>query len=186
MLRALRQRKERRRIADLLCVRISAQARDPGFYAAYGVNDTIDGRFDLLVLHSWMVLDALQNQGDRDLAQKLVDALFIRLDEALREQGAGDMGMKRRMKKLAGAFYGRLSAYGEARDEAALATALLRNVYRGDIARIEPAELLAKYVFSARARLGQSRLAEGETEFGPLSALTEMNDDDHHSPRTIS
>jgi cytochrome b pre-mRNA-processing protein 3 len=168
MLKAFRQRAERRRTATSLCVRVSAQARDSSFYARYGVGDTFDGRFDLLVLHAWIVLDALQNQGERDLAQLLVDMLFVRLDEALREQGAGDMSMKRRMKKMAGAFYGRLSAYGESHDEAALAAALVRNVYRGDVARIEPASRLAKYAFAAREVLAHARLAEGEADFGPV------------------
>jgi cytochrome b pre-mRNA-processing protein 3 len=182
MLKAFRQRNERRRTAEMLCARVSAQARDPAFYAGFGVSDTFDGRFDLLVLHAWLVLDALQDRGERDLAQRLVDALFICLDEALREQGAGDMSMRRRMKKMAEAFYGRLAAYGEARTEAGLAAALVRNVYRGEAARIEQSARLAKYAWAARTRLGQSRLAEGEADFGPLPAATETNKDDDHSP----
>jgi cytochrome b pre-mRNA-processing protein 3 len=186
MLKAFRQRNARRRTADSLCARLSAQARDPAFYAVLGVSDTFDGRFDLLVLHAWLVLDALQSQGERDLAQLLVDALFVRLDEALREQGAGDMSMKRRMKKMAEAFYGRLAAYGEARAEAGLALALMRNVYRGEAERIEQSARLAKYAWAARTRLGRSRLAEGETDFGPIPAATETNEDDEHSPRAHS
>jgi cytochrome b pre-mRNA-processing protein 3 len=69
---------------------------------------------------------------------------------------------------MAGAFYGRLSAYDAAPDEAAMAGALLRNVYRGQDDRIEQAARLAKYVGDARARLVQSRLTEGEAEFGPV------------------
>jgi hypothetical protein len=69
------------------------------------------------------------------------------------------------MKAMAGAFYGRLQAYGEAREEGALAVALLRNVYRGEAARIEQAALLAKYVGAARAKLAHSHLAEGEADF---------------------
>jgi cytochrome b pre-mRNA-processing protein 3 len=186
MLKALRKRRERRRIADSLCARVSAQARDADFYSVCGVGDTFDGRFDLLALHAWIVLDALQGKGEGEVAQQLVDALFLRLDEALREQGAGDMSMNRRMKKMAGAFYGRLQAYGEARDESSMAAALLRNVFRGDAARIEQAALLAKYVASARTKLGQSRLAQGEADFGPVPAATEKNEDDRHPPRTLS
>jgi cytochrome b pre-mRNA-processing protein 3 len=186
MLKAFRRRNERRRTADSLCAQLSAQARDPAFYAACAVSDTFDGRFDVLVLHAWLVLDALQNRGERDLAQSLIDTLFVRLDEALREQGASDTGMNRRMKKMAGAFYGRLSAYGEAREEAGLAAALVRNVYRGEAERIEQSALLAKYAWAGRARLGQSRLAEGEADFGPVPAVTETNKDDDHSPRALS
>jgi cytochrome b pre-mRNA-processing protein 3 len=182
MLKALRERRERHRLADALCARILLQAREPAFYAAYGVNDTFDGRFDLLVLHAWLVLEALKNSDARELMQKLVDTLFTRLDEALREQGAGDMSISRRMKAMAGAFYGRLSAYGEAGDESSLAAALLRNVYRGETAHIDQAALLAKYAWAARARLAQSRLAEGEADFGPVPFPTETSNDDNHTP----
>jgi cytochrome b pre-mRNA-processing protein 3 len=168
MLKAFRKRQGRRKTAALLCARLSAQARDPAFYGAYGVGDTFDGRFDILVLHAWMVLEALRNDGEQDLAQLLVDTLFVRLDEALREQGAGDMGMSRRIKKMAAAFYGRLAAYAEARDDAALAAALVRNVYRGETVRIERAALLAEYVSSVRQRLARSRMTEGEADFGPV------------------
>jgi cytochrome b pre-mRNA-processing protein 3 len=170
LLKALRERRKPQRIAVALCARLSAQARHPAFYSRCGVSDTFDGRFDLLVLHVWMVLGELQNRGESALAQRVVNALFIRLDEALREQGAGDMGMSRRIKKMASAFYGRLQAYGEARDESGLAAALVRNVFRGDEAHIEQAAALAKYVFAARAALGQSKLAEGEADFGPAPA----------------
>ena len=186
MLKALQRRRECRRIADTLCARVSARARDPAFYRVCGVGDTFDGRFDVLVLHAWIVLDALQSRGEGEVAQQLVDALFIRLDEALREQGAGDMGINRRMKTMAGAFYGRLQAYGGARDESSMAAALMRNVFRGDAARIEQAALLAKYVASARVKLGPSRLAQGEADFGPVPAATEKTNDDHHSPPTLS
>jgi cytochrome b pre-mRNA-processing protein 3 len=124
-----------------------------------------------------MVLEALKVQNERELAQALVDTLFTRLDEALREQGAGDMGISRRMKAMAGAFYGRLSAYGEAREEEALAAALLRNVFRGEVAWIEHAARLAKYAEAARARLAHSRLTEGEADFVPVP----RNDRDEQS-----
>ena len=38
---------------------IVTQAREPLFYRDLGVPDTVNGRFDLLVLHLWMVLGRL-------------------------------------------------------------------------------------------------------------------------------
>jgi cytochrome b pre-mRNA-processing protein 3 len=168
MLTAIKARSRRRRIAAQLCQSLSARARQPEFFRDFGVADTFDGRFDLLVLHAWLVLDCLGNTGARDLAQALVDALFVRLDEGLREQGAGDMGMSRRMKKMASAFYGRLGAYGEAADEHALGDAILRNLYRGRSSHVEDAARLAKYVSDARKRLAGSHPDSGEIDFGPL------------------
>jgi cytochrome b pre-mRNA-processing protein 3 len=164
-----REGRRRRETATRLCAAVSVRARDPVFYGAYGVADSIDGRFDVFVLHAWLILARLQEIGEDALAQSLVDALFARFDEALREQGAGDMGMSRRMKKLAGAFYGRLRAYSET-DDVRLANAILRNVYRGEPSRIEQAAALAKYTCEARGDIAKSRVAEGELQFGPVPA----------------
>jgi cytochrome b pre-mRNA-processing protein 3 len=167
MLNALRRRAETRRLSDGLLAGIIARARLPVFYERLGVADTIDGRFDLLVLHAWLVLDRLAQQGANKTSQALVDALFVQFDEALREQGAGDVGMSRRMTKMADAFYGRLKAYREAADEKALAEAILRNVYRSDDTKVEQAGALAIYAVSTRERLSGADLAAGALDFGP-------------------
>jgi cytochrome b pre-mRNA-processing protein 3 len=64
------------------------------------------------------------------LAQAFTDTLFRHFDAGLREDGVGDTSVPKRMRKLAGDFYGRLEAYSRAitdRDAAALAAALVRN-----------------------------------------------------------
>jgi cytochrome b pre-mRNA-processing protein 3 len=167
MLNALRRRAETRKASDALLAQIIARARLPVFYEKLGVADTIDGRFDLLVFHAWLVLDRLAQQGGTALSQSLVDGLFVQFDEALREQGAGDMGMGRRMTKMADAYFGRLKAYREAADENALADAIIRNLYRGDAAKVEQAAALAIYAASARERLSQTDLNAGMLDFGP-------------------
>jgi cytochrome b pre-mRNA-processing protein 3 len=167
MLNALRRRAETRKASDMLLAGTIARARRPVFYEKLGVPDTIDGRFDLLVLHAWLVLDRLAQQEADALSQSLVDGLFVQFDEALREQGAGDMGMGRRMTKMADAFFGRLKAYREAADEKALADAIVRNLYRGDAGKVEQATALAIYAASVRERLSQADLSTGTPDFGP-------------------
>ncbi len=168
MLESLKRRKTRKVCADRLCRAISDRARTPVFYGDLGVADTIDGRFDLVVLHAWLVLDALINCGEAELAQSLVDILFLQFDQALRELGVGDMGMGRRMRGMAEAFYGRLEAYRAAPDEKVLADAILRNLYRGEADRVELASRLATYCVSVRAHLAQSHPERGEVDFGAL------------------
>ena len=41
---------------------IVTQSRDPRFYEAYGVPDTVLGRFDLIVLHLALVLRRLRSR----------------------------------------------------------------------------------------------------------------------------
>jgi cytochrome b pre-mRNA-processing protein 3 len=161
MLNALRRSAEVRTLSERLNAGISARARAPVFYAGFGVADTIDGRFDMLALHAALVMECVEG----DLAQALVDTIFVSFDEALRQQGAGDVGMSRRMKKMAEAFFGRVHAYREARDAGALEAAIARNIYRG---RSGPAAALAAYALSAREHAAKNSLDAGEIDFGPL------------------
>jgi cytochrome b pre-mRNA-processing protein 3 len=143
---------------------VAGRALSPVFFTVFGVPDTIDGRFDMVALHAWAALAQLKACGQDEAAQDLTDALFIGFDEALREQGISDMGMGRRMKALANAFYGRMSAYSAAKTEEEMAAALARNVWRG--AQVDArARALASYVEKARAALAEA--PTGTLDFGP-------------------
>ncbi|MEI9993484.1 MAG: ubiquinol-cytochrome C chaperone family protein [Rhizomicrobium sp.] len=169
MLNILRRTSPKARLVRTLYEALSAQARQPAFFRAYGVADTIDGRFDMVALHAWLVLSRLRAAGQGDLAQALSDAIFIAFDEALRDLGNGDMGMGPRMKKLGNAFNGRLQAYETAaEDEAALREALLRNVYRGEAGHEAAAGAMARYVLAASARLAEGDPSQGVLDFGAV------------------
>ena len=171
MLSRLRRTRIRRALAERLLSDIVARARAPIFYKEFGVSDTIDGRFDLTALHAWMVLERLGKLGSRALQQSLTDAVFTSFDEGLRELGAGDIGIGRRMKKMADAFYGRCQAYRAARDHTELSDAILRNVFRGDSPRSREARALAEYVGTARSSLSHIDPENGALDFGPLPTV---------------
>ena len=175
MLNALRRRREETEASGRIARAISARAREPLFFESFGVADTFDGRFDLVVLHAWLVLDELARRGDEGLMRRLVDTLFAQFDGALREQGAGDIGIGRRIKKIAQAFYGRLEAYRAAKDTSLLAEAIERNVYRGVVSNCRAAEALAAYAMSAKIHLLRSMTDKGEIAFGPLPAAPGRN-----------
>lgn len=114
---------------------IVAAARQPRFYADWGVPDSVDGRFDMIVLHMFLVLDRLGNQGPatESFRQSLTDGFFLDMDRSLREMGVGDLGVSKKVRRMAEAYYGRLAAYAPALagDEPALVAALARNVFPG-------------------------------------------------------
>ncbi len=168
MLDVLRGASRHKRAGRALNAAITEQARAPLFFRDLAVADSFDGRFDMVALHAWLVLERLEAMGERNTAQAFTDALFIGFDEALRDQGAGDMGIGRRMKSIADAFYGRLKAYGEAQDAEALSAALLRNVYRGNADHASQAAVLANYAMAARAAVASENIADGSVDFGPL------------------
>ena len=161
-----KRRRERQHwdgIAAKLYARMVQQARLPYFYSELKVADTIEGRFDLLALHMALLVRRL---GTTDLTQALVDLMFADLDMNLRESGVSDMGIGRRVRKLAEAFYGRLKVYGAAIDQndtAALVQALCRNLYGRPE---EPAAgIMALYALSLVRQLadhGQDDLLSGQ------------------------
>src|SRR5246127_2068079 len=133
---------------------IVTQAREPLFYRDLGVPDTVNGRFDLLVLHLWMVLRRLRSiEGSAPLPQALFDRFFEDMDANLREMGVGDLTVPKRMQAFGEAFYGRSAAYDAAlaSGSGAMAKALCKNVLNGE--GIENARRLATYVDVAILRL---------------------------------
>jgi cytochrome b pre-mRNA-processing protein 3 len=133
---------------------IVTQAREPSFYRDLGVGDTVNGRFDLLVLHLWMVLRRLRSaEGVGDLSQALFDHFCDDMDANLREMGVGDLAVPKRMQAFGEAFYGRAAAYdlGLGRGPESLAQAVCKNVLNG--ADMENAWRLATYIETAVANL---------------------------------
>ena len=113
---------------------IVAQARLPQFYLRFGVPDTVSGRFDMVVLHLWMILTRLRAEGAIAEAQTLFDRFCDDMDANLREMGVGDLAVPKRMKTFGEAFYGRSTAYDAAvvAGEGELRAALARNVLATD------------------------------------------------------
>jgi cytochrome b pre-mRNA-processing protein 3 len=166
-----------RKTTDALYEQIVAAARQPLLYAVWNVPDTPLGRFEMIALHVFLVLHRLRGEtGDaHDVAQNLTDTFFADVEHSIRELGIGDLGVPKRMKKLARMFYGRAVAYGEAidrDDRAALAAALARNVRPGDALWPQAAELAGYGLAAHRGLAAQhlSGLVSGRIEF-PVAAL---------------
>jgi cytochrome b pre-mRNA-processing protein 3 len=148
-------------------------ARNPLFFAELGVPDTLDGRFDLVSLHTGLLVMRIARDPDpraKDLAQAVFDAMFADMDLNLREMGVGDLSVGKRVKRMWEAFHGRAQAYETALaagDASALAAALARNVWRG-AAPEAAAERLAAIVAAAHGALaaqGFDELVRGEARF---------------------
>jgi cytochrome b pre-mRNA-processing protein 3 len=136
ILRPFRRRAENRTIAVLYGM-IVTQARLPALYAYYGVPDTIEGRFDLIVLHLVLLLRRLAREEGpaHGLGQRLFDTFCRDLDDNLREMGVGDLAVPKHMRRFGEAFYGRQAAYVaafEAADERVFEKALARNIFQTD------------------------------------------------------
>jgi cytochrome b pre-mRNA-processing protein 3 len=164
-----RRKKDEETISSLYGA-IVAQARSPVFYRDLGVADTAEGRFEMMVLHVFMVLHRLKEEGEerRQLGQSLFNVLFLDLDRGLRELGVGDLKVPKKIRKMGESFYGRVKAYDEALaspDNRALEQALARNV----LGKLDaPAGAFASYVRACVVELSAlpfERLAAGDVQF---------------------
>jgi cytochrome b pre-mRNA-processing protein 3 len=147
------RRRSRQDTISTLYGTIVAQSRLSRFYRDYGVADTVDGRFDLLVLHLALIIDRLAEEPEsREAGQALFDHFCQDMDYNLREMGIGDLSVPKEMQRIGQAFYGRAQAYRSALSvdgEAALVEALTRNVYAGSPPTPEAPGHLAAYVREA-------------------------------------
>jgi len=150
------------------------QSRQPGFYVAGGVADTLDGRFDMIVLHAFLVMRRLRDGGvpGEALSQALFDEMFADMDRSLREAGVGDLSIGKRIGKMGELFYGLLLNVNralDADDRADMAGVLSRNFFEGETP--ESLDAFTAYVFDAARALDEQNPADilsGTLAFGPL------------------
>jgi cytochrome b pre-mRNA-processing protein 3 len=144
---------------DALYGAIVAQARLPVFYRDYGVPDTVNGRLEMILIHTFL-LSRRSRRGAEDLqriGQAVFDLFCDDMDANLREMGVGDLAVPKQMRRIGEAFYGRARAYEaalDANDPASLSEALLRNVFGSELQQQNGAQRLATYIKAADVELG--------------------------------
>jgi cytochrome b pre-mRNA-processing protein 3 len=161
-------KRSRRQLVEDLYYRIVTQARQPVFYREYLVPDTVNGRFDMIILLTALIVRRLradsQSESARALADGLFEVLFADMDRSLRELGVGDVRVGKKVKAMAQAYYGRSQAYDDALDgKEPLEAALARNLYA------DPSALDGVPEVSALAAYVRQTVTSLETH--PLEAL---------------
>jgi len=126
---------------------IVAQARQPYFYSDLNVTDTLEGRYEMIIMHAFLLFHRLKGESENatELGQVVFDTMFKDFDRNLREMGVGDMGVGPRIKKMASSFYGRAGAYDkalEAGDNDDLEQVIARNVFN----KTEPDRRVLKHL----------------------------------------
>ncbi len=174
MFKHLFQRKPFAKEAAALYATIVTQARDTRFYAELGVPDTVDGRFDMVVVHAWLVFRRLRELDQFDFSQALFDEMFADMDENLRRIGIGDMSVGKNVRRMAEALYGRMNAYDEgvAGGDRELIEVIRRNVY-GTVEEPNGAWIaaMAGYIrrqLKSTSRISSSDMKAGDAGFTPV------------------
>ena len=168
-----KRKKSNQALVERQYAEITGAARSPVFYETMGVPDTVMGRFEMISIHLILYLRRTGSAGEaaRALAQDVVDAFFEDVNHSIRELGIGDMGVPKRMKKLARMFYGRVQSYSQAIDNGdreALMQALSRNIHPEAGEGAPSVESLSRWMFDTAARLdnvAEAMLASGRLSF---------------------
>ncbi len=132
----------------------------------------------MIVLHAVLVLRRLRREGEEGgaLGQALFDVMMEDMDRSLREMGVGDLGVGKRVKAMARAFYGRAAAYEAALGSAGgvLAATLRRNLFGTVDPNSDDVVTIAEYVRAETAVLDAQAGADlltGVVRFGTLPEL---------------
>jgi cytochrome b pre-mRNA-processing protein 3 len=137
-----------RKQAAAVYVELVKQARHPWFYERAGVPDTLDGRFEMVVLHLYVYLrrfsEDTSNINFGAFLRALQEYMVDDMDRSFREMGVSDPKVPRRIKEVGEALFGRLKAYDDAllTGKEAMSDAILRNVFAG----VEPGKNDVYYI----------------------------------------
>ncbi|MTI46187.1 cytochrome b pre-mRNA-processing protein 3 [Roseibium hamelinense] len=145
-------------------VEIVAQARQPVFYTDNVVPDTIDGRYDMILIHAILFFRRLQGEDKKvaEFGQNVFDLFFADMDASLREMGVTDTRVPKKVKVMGEAFYGRADAYSPLLNEGdldGLEAAVGRNVYP-DAEEPIAQRALAQYMLQADRNLAAQDLKD--------------------------
>lgn len=181
--RLFRRRRERR-AASPLYLAIVAQARQPGFYSGLSVPDSVDGRFELLALHTILVMHRLKGQGvlAEERARATYELMIADFEVSLSQMGVGDSGIAPRVKRMLRGMAGRINAYDKAfgdADDGALEIVIDNNLYGTNQAvSADQLKAMVRYVRSsvrALATQPTDLIAQGKPDFGPVDASLPEN-----------
>jgi cytochrome b pre-mRNA-processing protein 3 len=177
MLQWLRSRSHIRRKAGEIYGAVVAAARQPAFYRQYRVPDTPEGRFEMVALVLFLVMERVKRVAPDGaaLTQGAIEAFVTDMDDCMREMGVGDLTVSKKVKRAAAAFYERAGYYrghlgsGDATDASTngLAADLARFVFAG-----QPGghvEALTRYVQGVSRRLKRAR--DGDLDGGGLDGI---------------
>jgi cytochrome b pre-mRNA-processing protein 3 len=179
MFRWFAERTARREAAEKIYDSIVAQSRNPVFYVRCGVPDTLSGRFDMLVIHMFIVMQNLKMGGTEGelLGREIVEAFVKEMDSMVRDLGVADLQVPNEVRKIASLFYGQLVVYTEAvnkKNRAALSDAVWRSFQSGDETANVAATEIADYIFGAIKNIREmplNLLLQGHLNFPEVYGL---------------
>ncbi len=153
---------------------VVAAARDRRFFRDLGIPDTLDGRFELLCVHIYLLTKRLQREGAeaKAVSQVLFDLFWDDMGAGLREGGVGDSVVPKRLTKMSKVFFGRVGAFDEALEKSdqldPVITVFERNLGEMTGARSPDCQAMGRYVLMQRQFLDGQDWRRLGTEIDPF------------------
>ena len=152
-------------ISFLIYKKIVLHSRNKIFYSYLRVPDSIDGRFDLIVLHFFFIHDALFRKGtlEEKVYNEILSIMYKDFDLNLREIGVGDLSVGKKIYQMSEAIAGRIKAYTDAKsNKKLLSSSLLRNIYGKSSKNIDKktATIMVDYFMSSLKKIKKNKLLE--------------------------
>lgn len=164
----LKNRAEKRQSYENIYWLAANHARHPLFYETYCVPDSITGRYELLCIHIYLLLERLRHEEDqRELSQALTEILVKELERAYRDNGFRDLSIPKNIKMLIAGFFERAGSYKEGirgKNIDKLAGSLNQYVFqgKGDGPLDENAKKLGIYMLAASEHLMRTPVSDIE------------------------
>ena len=149
-------------------------SRNKRFFLDFNVDDTVEGRFDIIILHSFIIFNYFIHTANlkSSLPQMLFDHMFHDFDSSLREMGFGDIAVNKRMKQFIKAFYGRIENYSksliqfnELADDTLLKQTILRNIYKDKDTQSKSIDFWRDYIINNVSEINTKTLQENCDQF---------------------
>ena len=177
-----KERRLRQRTADHIYGAVVAQARQPRFFSHLGVPDTLEGRYEMVLFHHFLILDRLRDEGPtaQAISRELNERFVTDMDDCMRELGVGDITVPKRVKRAAAGLYDRVLEYQNAISEPA--SDALTKIIQSRVLTPECSEplspaasALADYMCHCRTALADQPLQDilaGTAVFADIAPIT--------------
>ncbi len=163
-----------RKVAKKLYAQAVERGREPVFYESLSVPDTLDGRFEMISLHTGLIINRIRYEGKAGhrLAQSIFDEMFLNMEISCRQVGIGDLSVPKHIKRMMKALQGRALTYDVAAGNNALPEALAKNLYATVATPGAPVlNVMSDYILAARTALENQKfedLSQGIISFPAL------------------
>ena len=135
---------------EALYKKVLVQSYNDWFFKDLEVKNDINGRFEIIILHIFIIFNSLDqnNSENKIFKQNLLETFIDELESTYRELGISDNTFSKKMKIAAKSMYGRLNIYSDTIDDSkSFNEALLRNIWPLDKELTNKVHKLSEYVY---------------------------------------